>query len=85
MSTVSEKVLEIITEQLFTEEPLVTPEHHLRNDLDFDSLDIIEFVMKLEKAFDINIPDEHIADNKTIGDWIAYVEKKHLGRVPKTI
>lgn len=43
--------------------------------LGFDSLDLIELVIKIEDKYNINIPDEHIRKMKTVKDVIEYIKK----------
>ena len=58
MASVEEKVKQIIVEQLGVDEAEVTPTASFVDDLGADSLDIVELVMALEEAFEIDIPDE---------------------------
>lgn len=44
-------------------------------DLGFDSLDVIEFVIDLETLYDILITDEDIPKYNTIEEWVSYVER----------
>lgn len=71
-----DKIKEIILETLCCDEDLVTPEATLFDDLGADSLDAVELNMALEDAFDIKIPDEDIANLKTVADVVAYVDGK---------
>ena len=54
----TEKVKQIISEQLGVDEGEVTPSVSFVDDLGADSLDQVELVMALEEAFDLEIPDE---------------------------
>jgi acyl carrier protein len=47
-------------------------------DLHLDSFDAVELIMKIEKKFRIEIPDEYLKDieNKTIGDIVNYIHEK---------
>ena len=45
-------------------------------DIDADSLDIVELVMALEEEFDLEISDQEIENIKTIGDVVKYIESK---------
>jgi len=45
-------------------------------DIDADSLDIVELVMALEEEFDLEISDQEIENIKTVGDVIKYIESK---------
>ena len=54
----------------------VTPEASFTQDLGADSLDTVELIMELEKAFDTQIPDGDAQNIKTVGDAISYIESK---------
>ena len=54
----------------------IRPEHDLRNDLGLDSLDMIEMLFEIEEVFDIDIPNEDLPQIATVGDVIAYVERR---------
>ena len=71
---VFEKVKNIIVEQLGVSETAVTPEASFIDDLGADSLDIVELVMSLEEAFDIEIPDTEAEKIVTVGDVVKYIE-----------
>ena len=70
-----EKVQKIVVEQLEVEENQVTPEASFANDLGADSLDVVELVMALEEAFDLEIPDEDAENIRTVKDIFDYLEK----------
>lgn len=71
-----EKVKEITVEQLGVEEDAVTMEASFINDLEADSLDIVELMMALEEEFDIEIPDEDAEKIGTVGDAVEYIKDK---------
>ena len=73
---VEAKIKEIIVEQLNVDESEVTPDASFIDDLGADSLDIVELVMAIEEAFDIEIPDEDAEKIRTVKDAIEYVLKK---------
>jgi acyl carrier protein len=54
----------------------VTPDASILDDLGADSLDVVELVMALEDAFDIEVPDEDVEEMRTIGDMERYVSKR---------
>ena len=69
-----DKVKEIIVDTLSCEEDKVTLDASLSDDLGADSLDAVELNMALEEAFDISIPDEELANFKTVSDIVTYIE-----------
>ena len=74
MSDIESKVKEIIVEKLGVDLSEVTPEATFTNDLGADSLDTVELIMELEKAFNVTIPDDQAEKIQTVGDDISYVE-----------
>ncbi len=73
---VEDRVSKIIVEQLGISTEEVVPEASFIDDLGADSLDIVELVMALEEAFDIEIPDDDAEKIQTIGDAFAYVKER---------
>ena len=71
---VFEKVREIIVEQLNVDESDVTMDTHLMKDLEADSLDAVELVMKLEEGLDIQLDLDR--ELQTIDDLVKFVEEK---------
>ncbi|MEI7605357.1 MAG: acyl carrier protein [Chloroflexi bacterium] len=66
-----------IVEQLGVEKEKVTPEAAFIEDLNADSLDLVEFAMGLEEKFDVKIADEDLAKIKTVQDAVdAIIEKQ---------
>lgn len=74
MSEVFNRVKEIIVEQLDAEESAITMEASFRDDLEADSLDVVELVMELEDEFDIEIADEEAENINTVGDAVQFIE-----------
>ncbi len=74
MSSIEEKVKNIIVEQLDVQPEDVKPEASFIDDLGADSLDTVELVMAFEEAFGIEIPDEDAEKIQRVKDAIAYVE-----------
>jgi acyl carrier protein len=71
---IKNRIVEIIANQLGIEEDDVTAEASVIDDLGADSLDIVELVMALEEAFDLEIPDEEaekITSVQNIFDYMA--------------
>ena len=73
--TTFEKVKKIVAEKLGVPEEKVTDEASFVNDLGADSLDVVEFVMEVEKEFDITIPDDAAAKQEKVGDAVKYIEE----------
>jgi acyl carrier protein len=63
------EVLQVSPEQ-------VTPEAKFGDDLDADSLDLVELVMALEEAFDIEVPEEELEGIETVGQAFDLVKGK---------
>ncbi len=74
MSSVAEKVKEIVVNQLGVQPDQVNPEAKFIEDLGADSLDQVELVMALEEEFGADIPDEDAEKLATVGDAITYIE-----------
>ncbi len=70
-----EKVRDIICEQFEIDSDSITPETVIREDLDADSLDLIDLVMTFEDEFKIEVPDEAISEIKTVADIVKYIEE----------
>ncbi|MDR0664248.1 MAG: acyl carrier protein [Helicobacteraceae bacterium] len=64
----------IVVEQLSVHEDEVKEDSRFVEDLNADSLDVVELVMALEEKFDVEIPDEDAEKIKTVGDVIKYIE-----------
>lgn len=76
MSSVEQKVKQIIVEQLGVDEAQVDQSASFVDDLGADSLDIVELVMAFEEAFGIDIPDEDAEKITTVKQAIDYIEGK---------
>ena len=76
MSSVEDKVKDIIAEELGVEREKLTNEASFMEDLGADSLDQVELVMAFEKEFDIDIPDEEAEKLRTVGDALKYLHEK---------
>jgi acyl carrier protein len=69
-----ERVQQILVDQLSVEEDTVTMGANFIDDLNADSLDIVELVMEMEREFDIAIPDEEAERIRTVGDAVNYIK-----------
>ena len=72
---VFEHVKGILVETLSVDEDKVTLEARFQEDLETDSLDLVELVMTMEEDFGIKISDEQAAEIKTVGDAVDFVMK----------
>lgn len=68
------KVKEIIVEQLGVDEDKVTMEANFRDDLEADSLDLVELIMAFEEEFGGEISDDEAQKITTVGEAITYLE-----------
>ena len=66
---------EIIEEVTGIEPSEVTPEKSFVDDLDIDSLSMVEIAVQAEDRFEVKIPDAELANLKTVGDAVTYVSK----------
>ena len=73
MSTVEERVKQIVVEQLGVKEDEVTPDASFVDDLGADSLDTVELVMALEEEFNCEIPDEEAEKITTVQQAMDYI------------
>jgi acyl carrier protein len=69
-----EEVKEVIVDTLSCEADKVTLEANIFDDLGADSLDAVELNLALEERFDVTIDEEVMAQIKTVGDIVEYLE-----------
>lgn len=74
MSEVQEKVTKIIVDLLGVDESKVVPEARFREDLEADSLDLVELIMAFEDEFGGEISDEEAQKITTVGEAINYLD-----------
>jgi acyl carrier protein len=74
VADVSERVINIVAEQLGVDKEKIKPETSFVNDLGADSLDTVELVMELEEEFNVNIPDDAAEKIETVGQAIQFIE-----------
>ena len=78
MSSVEERVKQIVVEQLGVKDEEVTGDASFVDDLGADSLDTVELVMALEEEFNCEIPDEEAEKITTVQQAVEYINA-HLG------
>ena len=74
-----ERVAELVVEQLGVSREEIVAESAFIDDLGADSLDIVELVMALEEAFDVEISDEDAEKIQTIEDAVSYLKERVEG------
>ncbi len=74
-SAMQSKVTDIIANQLGVDKAIINAEANVVDDLGADSLDVVELVMALEEAFNLEIPDEDAEKIRTVKDIYDYLEK----------
>ncbi|MHB8631419.1 MAG: acyl carrier protein [Candidatus Limnocylindria bacterium] len=70
-----ERLKKIVVEQLGVDEADVKPEASFVDDLNADSLDLVELIMSLEEEFGVEISDEDAEKIKSVGDAQEYIEE----------
>ena len=76
MSDTQERITKIIVNLLGAKSEDVLPEKRFREDLEADSLDLVELIMAFEEEFGGEISDEDAQKITTVGEAINYVESK---------
>ena len=71
-----EKIRAIVSAQFDVDEESITEDTNFLNDLDADSLDVVELAMSMEDEFSLpELGEEEIKSIQTVGDLVAYVSK----------
>jgi acyl carrier protein len=73
---VLDKVKEIISGQFGADAEKLTMETAFVEDLNADSLDVVELIMAIEEEFDMEIDDSEVENIKTVGDLVNYITDK---------
>jgi acyl carrier protein len=76
MSDTFERIKGLVVDLLGVDPDKVTPEARFREDLEADSLDLVELIMAIEEEFDGTISDEEAQQIKTVGQAVDYVKEK---------
>ena len=76
--TTFQKIAEIIAKvkKNRVEASAIKPESRLREDLDLDSIGLVEAIVLVEEAFKVKVSQDDVADLKTVADVVAYIDTK---------
>ncbi len=72
------KIKDMIADNFDVDKNKITENTNFMDDLDADSIDLVEFILQLEDEFGAEIPDDEAEKIKTIGDAVSYI-KAHQG------
>ncbi len=75
MASTYDRLKKIVIEQLGVDESEVTPEASFVDDLNADSLDLVELIMSLEEEFGTEIADEDAEKIRTVQDAVDFIEE----------
>lgn len=73
---VFEKIQEILAAQFDVEADSITNDTDIQEDLNADSLDIVDLIMSIEDEFEVEVPDDAVDEVKTVGDLVKFIEKQ---------
>ncbi|WP_240469593.1 acyl carrier protein [Lactobacillus crispatus] len=68
------KIKDMIADNFDVDKDKITEDTNFMNDLDADSIDLVEFILQLEDEFGAEIPDDEAEKIKTIGDAVSYIK-----------
>jgi acyl carrier protein len=71
---VQDKVIKIVSEATKVEAANIKAETNFIDDLNLDSLDMVEMMMKMEEEFGVEIPEDKTEDLKTISDVTSFLK-----------
>ena len=75
MSSVEEKLREIVIKIVHCDEKILTPTSTWQ-DIKADSLDLVQVLVAVEDTFGIEVPDEDLGGFKNLGDFVKYIETR---------
>ncbi|MBQ1928346.1 MAG: acyl carrier protein [Acutalibacteraceae bacterium] len=70
-----EKVAEALAQQFEVPQDQITMDTNFIDDLQADSLDLVDLVMELEDEYEIEFPEDQIEEFRTVGDVVNYIEE----------
>lgn len=69
-----DKLKVMISEQLDVEEDEITMDTSFQDDLNADSLDLVELIMSIEDEFELEVEDEEVENIQTVRDAVEYIQ-----------
>jgi acyl carrier protein len=76
MDNIEERIKAIVIDLLGVDESKVVPEANFREDLEADSLDLVELIMAFENEFGGEITDEDAQKIETVGQAVTYIKER---------
>jgi acyl carrier protein len=76
---IKDALAEIVNEIAGVPQEEVKLERSFTDDLDVDSLSMVEVVVAAEERFDVKIPDDDVKNLKTVGDAVQYIQRAGVG------
>ncbi len=70
-----DNLAEVVNEVAGVETSEITPEKSFVDDLDIDSLSMVEIAVQVEDRFGVKVPDDELANLTTVGDAVNYIAK----------
>ena len=71
-----EKLQEILAAQFDIDPGTVTLDTDIQDDLNADSLDVVDLIMSIEDEFEVEVPDTAVDEVKTVGDLVKFIESQ---------
>ncbi|MEL6310471.1 MAG: acyl carrier protein [Chloroflexota bacterium] len=75
MASIEERVVGIVNEVLGVDEDRISTDARFREDLEADSLDLVELIMQFEEEFGGEISDEDAQTIETVGQAVSYIQE----------
>jgi acyl carrier protein len=73
---IQERVIKLVSDATKVDVAKISPTTTFVDDLNLDSLDIVELMMKMEDEFGVEIPEDEAEGLKSVADVVTYIEKK---------
>lgn len=74
----TEKIIKLMAEKLSLNENEIKADANIKDDLGVDSLDLFELIIALEEEFNIEIPQEDVAEINSVNEITDYLKKRGL-------